>query len=206
MGLRGPVTDAQREDLAASSASQRHLLALINDMLNFARLEAGQVEFELADVAGARRARRRSRRWSRRRWRAKGTRLRRAGAATATLRVRADREKLQQVLLNLLTNADQVHATPGGRVRRCACDARRRTASCSPRERHGRRDRRPTSWSAIFEPFVQVDRHAHARRSRASGLGLAISRDLARAMGGELTATSAPGVGSTFVARIPRAS
>jgi len=58
--------------------------------------------------------------------------------------------------------------------------------------------------SSIFEPFVQVDRR-FKREQEGIGLGLAISRELARAMGGDLTAESEEGMGSTFVLRLPKA-
>jgi signal transduction histidine kinase len=120
----------------------------------------------------------------------------------AALRARADREKTQQILINLLTNA--VRFTPaGGRV---AVRARRDDA-----------DRLvlvdvsdtgigipPEKLAGVFEPFVQVESE-QSRRSEGTGLGLAISRDLARGMGGDLTASSQPGAGSTFTLHLPPA-
>ena len=116
--------------------------------------------------------------------------------------VRADREKAQQVLINLLTNA--VKFTPeGGEIAvRARVDESSRmvlidvsdTGIGIPAEQLAR----------VFEPFVQVPAHGQGERE-GTGLGLAISRDLARGMGGELTASSTPGQGSTFRLALPRA-
>ena len=120
--------------------------------------------------------------------------------------VRADREKLVQVLLNLLSNA--VKFTPaGGRVA-LSCVHRADdtddpttvflqvadTGVGIPRDK----------FDAVFEPFVQVDA-SPAGRVAGAGLGLAISRDLARGMGGDLRVRSDVGVGTTFTVALPRA-
>ena len=112
----------------------------------------------------------------------------------------ADGSKVEQVLLNLLSNA--VKFTPsGGRVTlRCAADNGVVIAQVSdtgvgiPADRLG----------AVFEPFVQLDRSLENPREGV-GLGLAISRDLARGMSGDLTVESAVGAGSTFTLKLPRA-
>ena len=117
-------------------------------------------------------------------------------------RVRADPEKLRQILLNLLTNAVKF-TDAGGRVTlRCAIDAdavRVRVTDTGRGIPHDQIER-------IFEPFVQVDRHRTHESQQGVGLGLAISRDLARGMGGELVAESSAGVGSTFTLTLPRAA
>jgi PAS domain S-box-containing protein len=199
MGVRGPVTPTQLEDLARIQRSQRLLLSLVNDILNFARLEAGQIEVHLADaplddllasletmiapqVA------------------AKGLRYRQSECGN--VRMRADAEKLQQVLLNLLTNA--IKFTNAGGEIELSCSSDAEWIELSVRDTGRGID--PEHIERVFEPFVQLDRHLTQSSQQGVGLGLAISRDLMRAMGGELTATSAPGVGSTFTARIVRAS
>jgi signal transduction histidine kinase len=107
--------------------------------------------------------------------------------------VRADAEKVRQVLLNLLANAVKF-TPPGGRVRvDCEIDATRAYIRVTDTGIGIPPDRR----SAIFEPFVQLHRTL-AQPAEGTGLGLAISRDLARGMGGELTVESEPGQGSTF--------
>jgi PAS domain S-box-containing protein len=198
MGIRGPVTPEQAEDLARIQRSQRHLLGLINDVLNFARIEAGRVEVDLADVEVdgalaeleslvAPQLMERGLRY-------------RCDAAGDGLRVRADAEKLRQVLLNLLSNA--VKFTPQGGTITVAAAAGPETVRVTiadtgigiPADR----------LETIFEPFVQLGRNLSSRHE-GTGLGLAISRDLARAMGGDLSAESAPGRGSTFTLILPRA-
>ncbi|MDB4881456.1 MAG: two-component sensor histidine kinase [Gemmatimonadetes bacterium] len=200
MGVRGPMTPAQLDDLSRIKRSQRLLLSLVNDILNFARLEAGKIELHLTDVSldevlaslDAMIAPQVA---------AKALRYGQSGCGES-VRLRADTEKLQQVLLNLLTNA--VKFTGSGGEVELTCSTDDDWVHISVRDTG--RGIEPEQIGRVFEPFVQLDRHLTLSSQQGVGLGLAISRDLVRAMGGELTATSAPGVGSTFVARIPRAS
>ena len=202
MELHGPVTEAQRAAFGRIELAQRHLLRHVNDVLNFARLQAGRLEYSLAPVSLADVL-------------AElepliGPQLR-TKALTYSVDVpgdclvRADREKLTQVLLNLLSNAAKF--TPaGGRV---AVDCARRgdgsdtratvflrvtdTGVGIPRDKY----------DAVFEPFVQVDA-TPAVRTGGSGLGLAISRELARGMGGDLRVRSVVGMGTAFTIALPR--
>jgi signal transduction histidine kinase len=197
MGIRGPITASQREDLERIERSQRHLLSLINDVLNFAKLEAGRVHFAIAPVPiheiflGVEAL-------VLPQLHAKGLRYVDAGECEGIV-VQADEEKTRQVLVNLLSNA--VKFTPSGGEIRLACmadDAWVVTTVTDngvgiPADR----------LESIFEPFVQVDRGL-ASRQEGTGLGLAISRDLARHMGGQLTAESNVGSGSTFTLTLPR--
>ncbi|HEU4454691.1 MAG TPA: PAS domain-containing sensor histidine kinase [Longimicrobium sp.] len=200
MGIHGPVTEAQREALSRIGRSQQHLLRLINDVLNLARIESGRVEYVLEEVDVAELF-------------ASVTPMVEPQAAAKELEfavnagagaVRADREKVQQILINLLGNA--IKFTPeGGRV---SLDAATRadapgivflrvadTGIGIPEEKQ----------ASVFEPFVQVDM-SRTRRSEGTGLGLAISRDLARGMGGDLRVRSVEGRGSTFTLALPAAT
>jgi len=197
MGVRGPVTTEQREDLERIERSQRHLLGLINDVLNFAKLEAGRVQFvidrvPMHDILLGVEA------LVLPQLRAKGLRYADAGD-WGDIAVHADEEKTRQVLINLLSNA--IKFTPaGGEVRlACAVDDKWIHTTVSDSGVGIPADR----LDAIFEPFVQVDRGLTSRQE-GTGLGLAISRDLARHMGGDLTATSTAGVGSSFTLTLPR--
>ena len=199
MGINGPVTDSQLESLERISRSQRHLLRLINDVLNLARIEAGRVDYNLEDVAigevvdgvlamvepqyAARK-------------------LELIVNVDRDVCAYADRDKVQQILLNLLSNASKFTA-PNGSVTietppplsdadGMVALSVRDTGVGIPADRLSR----------VFEPFVQVD-DSHARRSEGTGLGLAISRDLARGMHGDLDVSSAVGVGSTFTLTLP---
>ena len=127
--------------------------------------------------------------------------------------MRADREKLQQILLNLLSNA--IKFTPAGdgtpgRVE-VACAVEGAAAGAGGGGRVGIRVRdtgvgiAPEKLASVFEPFVQADQRL-TRPQEGIGLGLAISRDLARGMGGDLTAESTPGLGSTFTLILPVAA
>ena len=213
MGLHGPVTPAQRDALARVDRAQHHLLALINDILNYARIESGRVEYALGPVALVEVV----------------TDVvpmiePMAAARALTLDVRlaadddravviADREKLGQVLINLLSNA--VKFTPAGgritvevvtRVGQSAAATGApapagmtflRVSDTGPGIAADKQD-------TIFEPFVQLQA-GHTRTAEGTGLGLAISRDLARGMGGDLRVRSAPGDGAAFTVALRRA-
>ena len=197
LGIRGPVTPEQRQDLQRIRRSQRRLLALITDVLNFAKIETGTVHFTwtqvpvdelLISVGELISAQVRERRL-----------VYSAQLCGAACTVFADREKVQQVLLNLLTNAVKF-TEPGGSIA-VACEIR--AATIAVRVRDTGSGIAPGQLEAIFEPFVQVERRLN-NPGEGSGLGLAISRDLARAMGGDLTAESRLGAGSTFTLTLPR--
>ena len=202
IGVHGPVNAAQDEALERIQRSQRHLLALINDVLNFAKLEAGHVGYhitvvKIADsVCGleplvAPQLAAKSLSYE-------------CVPVPPDLTARADADKLQQIMLNLLSNAIKF-TPPGGHVQvsALALDGAvtilvSDTGIGIPADR----------FDAIFEPFVQLGRSTTggtAVGQEGTGLGLAISRDLARAMGGDLTVRSALGEGSIFELRIPRA-
>jgi len=198
MGIRGPVSAQQVEDLRRIQASQLHLLGLVNEVLNYARIETGTVRYQLADVPLAavvasveplvapQLA-------------AKGLAFAIAVGDPAPV-ARADREKVRQVLLNLLSNAVKFTDAPGRVEVACEC--------AGDRVRVHVRDTgigiAPEELERVFEPFVQVNASL-TRTAEGTGLGLAISRDLARGMSGDLTAESTPGVGSTFTLTLPAA-
>ena len=209
LGIRGPVSEAQRSDLARIQASQRHLLGLIAGVLDYSRVEAGAVKYRLADVPVAE-AVGEAEALVAPQLRAKGLGYAWAGAAPA-LRVRADREKLQQILLNLLSNAvkftDARDGAPGRIEVACTVDVGDGAAAGRRVQLHVRDTGAGIAAEEIervFEPFVQVDQRL-TRPHAGVGLGLAISRDLARGMGGDLTAESTPGIGSTFTLTLPLA-
>ena len=198
MGIHGPVTPEQRTDLGRIQRSHRHLMGLINGVLNYSRLEAGAVHYEVQHVAldealatcEALVAPQ-----------ASAKRLALAfGGCDPALTVRADREKLQQIVLNLLTNAVKF-TEPGGRV---TIDCAARIDAVAITVTDTGRGIPVEQLTRIFEPFVQVDARL-TRTQEGVGLGLTISRDLARGMGGDLTVESAPGTGSTFTLLLPRA-
>jgi signal transduction histidine kinase len=198
MGIHGPVSDAQRDALDRINRSQAHLLSLINDVLNFAKLDAGQIEFDVTDVS-LDDLRSELEAIVAPQVRAKNQRLEMHHCGTG-LGARADRDKLRQILLNLISNA--VKFTPeGGQIAvECkhageAVEIRVRDTGIGIPE-----DRR----RSIFEPFVQAGR-ALNRTHDGVGLGLAISRDLARAMGGDITVESEVGRGSVFIVTLPSA-
>jgi signal transduction histidine kinase len=197
MGVRGALTDVQREDLRRISQNQRLLLALINDVLNFAKLEAGHVDFELTNVPvhetlGTMES------LVLPQLRASGLTYRYAPADSA-LTVFGDREKIQQIILNLLGNAIKYTNSPG-EIELGAGDD---DEFVSIHVRDTGRGIAAEKLEQIFEPFVRIDK-GYSRRTEGTGLGLAIGRDLARAMGGDITVVSALGQGSTFTLRLPR--
>jgi len=196
LGVRGPITAAQREDIRRIRRSQKHLLSLINDVLNFVRLDSGTVRYEIRelDLADAIRD---VEDVTTPQLQAKRLRYVRRDC-DGPLRVRADREKVEQILVNLMTNAIKFTQPDGEIVLECDSEADLVTVRVSDTGRGIPADK----LSAIFEPFVQVARSAGAP-NEGVGLGLAISRDLSRAMGGDLVAESTIGKGSTFTLTLP---
>jgi two-component system CheB/CheR fusion protein len=196
--VHGPLTASQVKDIARIKRSARHLLSLINDILNFAKIEAGATDLRI-DTVAVDSAVAALREMMYPLFRAKGLSFAYT-ANSSDLFVHADPEKLQQVLVNLATNASKF--TPSGGV----------TIVCSRSDAIVRIDVVDTGigipadqTKRIFEPFIQVDRSLTSVNSDGVGLGLAISRDLARAMGGDLTVRSTLGEGSTFSLTLPRA-
>ena len=195
-GLRGPVNETQMEDLGRIKRSGQHLLSIINDLLNFSRLEAGTVHYDITTFSVAR-ALDEVRVMVEPLAGAKGIELS-WPTTDHKLSARADIAKVEQILVNLIGNAIKFTAD-GGRVAVSHQKVRgdihilvEDTGIGIPQDQ----------LEAIFEPFVQVGRTLSSS-SEGTGLGLAISRDLARAMGGDLHATSTLDVGSTFTLCLP---
>jgi signal transduction histidine kinase len=197
MGVRGPITELQREDLRRIRRASQHLLSLINDILNYARLEAGTVELHLSDILladalGGMEA------LIAPQLQAKGVKYE-YRPCDRSVRVHADREKLDQILLNLVGNAVKFTERDGSITLSCEVDAESVRVIV---EDTGRGIPR-AKLQSIFDPFVQVDRHLTPERQQGVGLGLAISRDLARAMHGDISVQSDAGQGATFVLTLP---
>jgi PAS domain S-box-containing protein len=198
LGLRGAVTEEQRADLQRIKRSQQHLLRIINDILNYSRIEAGRTNYSLTAVPV-------------REMletvapmilpQARAKRLEFIVQPCAPdLIVWADRARVEQILLNLMANA--VKFTAEGSVSvGCGADSRGDVATITvadtgvgiPADQLER----------IFEPFVQVGRSL-TNSTDGTGLGLAISRDLARAMAGDIRVRSEIGRGSEFTLTLPR--
>jgi PAS domain S-box-containing protein len=199
LGLGGPVTPEQRDYLERIRRSQQHLLGIISDLLNFSRIEAGHLTYDiqklslssviegivpLVEPQAA----------------AKEISLSNESSGLDCF-VLADRAKVDQILVNLLSNAIKFTAS-GGSVKVTCRDTGNTalievvdTGAGIPTEKQ----------EAIFEPFVQLGRSLSSAHE-GTGLGLAISRELARAMNGDLKVKSKPGVGSTFTLSLPRGS
>jgi signal transduction histidine kinase len=198
MEVRGPVNEAQQEDLRRIKKSSRHLLSLINQILDLTRIEARQVDLSLApvpvdgllrdvEVLVAPQMQAKQITCT-------------VEPCDATLTARIDADKVKQILLNLLSNA-QKFTEAGGTVRvDCAVAA----GTLRMRVTDSGRGVPADKLAVIFEPFVQLERRLTRENEQGVGLGLAISRDLARAMGGDLVVESVVGKGSTFTLTLPR--
>jgi signal transduction histidine kinase len=205
LGVTGPVTDAQQTQLDRIYISGKHLIALVDEVLDLARVEAGTLHVE----------------------RSVGVAAETAGGAVAILRPQADRkgvalsvtckcaeplryagdpQRVRQILVNLLSNAIKFTAG-GGRVAvSCigAADAGGKAWARFAVEDSGI-GIQPDHLERIFEPFVQAET-GYTRGYGGVGLGLAISRRLARMMGGDIEVESTPGAGSRFTLRLPVAT
>ena len=195
-GVGGDVSDQHHDYLTRIRNSQQHLLGIVNDLLNYSKLEAGGVTYErehifahevldgvLAMVTPQ--------------IERKQLRLTRGDCSPDVVAI-ADRLKVEQVVLNLLSNA--VKFTPEGGTITVFCGRDDRTVTIAVR------DTGPgipeDKLEAIFDPFVQLGRTLTSKHEGA-GLGLAISRDLARAMDGDVRVESVEGEGATFTLSLP---
>jgi len=192
LGVRGPISNDQRDDLRRIRHNQRHLLSLVNDILNFARLETGHVDIVMDDVP-IEAVLSQAESLVSPQLRARGLQFE-SRLEDRELVARADRDKLQQILVNLLNNACKF-TPPGGRV---TLSAARHDGLAQVHVADTGRGIPASRQQEIFEPFVQVDRHLTPDGNQGIGLGLAISRELARAMNGDLTVESEEGRGATF--------
>ncbi len=193
--LFGEVNDKQAEYLADIMESGQHLLALINEVLDLSKIEAGRMEAEIApfDVkrtldAALALVRERAQR--------RGVTLSCECDPRLTV-LQADERKVKQVLLNLLSNA--LKFTPeGGRVDvRGGIEGRYARISVADTGV----GIAPADQAAVFEEFRQVG--ASSQKAEGTGLGLAISRKFVELHGGSMGVTSAPGQGSTFWFTLP---
>lgn len=199
MGVQGPITDDQRHSLERVRNSSKHLLGLVNDVLNIARATTGRLEYNIRDVS-ANDIEDAVEPLVAPQFRAQKVEFTRA-PCDETVYVRCDPDRTQQILLNLLTNAYKF--TPAGGKVELICRAESKVV-CFVVKDNGRgipADKLAT----IFEPFVQIDRHLNPQSQQGVGLGLAISHDLATAMNGDLTVVSEEDVGSEFTLTLPRA-
>jgi signal transduction histidine kinase len=210
LGIGGPLTAEQRHQIARIRASGRHLLGLVNEVLDLAKIEAGRLSLHCMTARAATSA----------------------DAALALVQPAADErgitfparcldadalyegdeDRVRQILVNILNNAVKF-TEPGGHVSlECGVSSR---PDAEARLRDGVYvylrvtdtgiGIPPNHLAAIFDPFVQVER-GHTRPNDGSGLGLTISRRLARQMKGDLTVRSEVGKGSVFTLWLPAAS
>ena len=195
LGVHGSLTSQEADYVQRIRRSQQHLLGIINDLLNYTRLGAGQVKYELRLVALAGivanvvpmiepQAKTRG--------------LELSAKTNEGLFALADPAKVEQIVLNLLSNA--LKFTPaGGRV---SVETFRKGERAVVRVSDTGTGIPGQKLGSIFEPFVQVGRTLNSPHE-GTGLGLAISRDLARAMNGDLSVRSKLGVGSVFDLSLP---
>jgi PAS domain S-box-containing protein len=195
--IHGPMNEAQQRDIQRIQRSQQHLLGLINTILEFAKLESGQppeitcVPTVMNETLSAMES------LVGPHLEAKNLRYQYKCADPAVI-ADADPAKVQQIVLNLLANAIKF-TEPGGSVLvECGLEPEHVTISVSDTGR----GIPPDKLDAVFEPFVQL--RTRGSTMNGTGLGLPISRRLAEAMGGTLTAQSEVDRGSTFTLRLPR--
>ena len=193
----GNLTEEQIKFANTISSAGKELLALINDILDLSRIEAGKMEVQPEEVSVAKTVQGLAQSFEAIA-RDKGLKFATSVAAGTPEKLETDAQRLGQILRNLLANALKftergevsLHAFPsgGGGVAFAVKD----TGIGIP----------PDQQDAIFEAFRQGDGSTH-RRYGGSGLGLSISRDLARMLGGEVSVQSIPGQGSTFTVTLP---
>lgn len=197
MGLRGPITEAQRADLDRIRRNQQHLLLLIEDVLSFARIEAGHLEVENDSVA-IEEALHSLESMILPQATIKGVRFIHEPGDPA-IRARGDRARIVQIGANLLANAIKASSAGDSIVLSANADDEHVYVRVTDAGVGIPADK----LDAIFSPFTQLGRSLNNPRAGA-GLGLSISRGLASAMGGSLTVESTEGRGSAFTLTLRR--
>jgi signal transduction histidine kinase len=197
MGVRGPVTEGQRRDLERIRWNQQHLLSLITQILSYVRVDTGRAEFTIVDVdlgpiAAAATA------MLEPLIEAKGQVVTYEACAAGGAMALADADKVRQIVINLLSNAMKYSPDRSRLVVRCGTSPAGGFVEVSDEGEGIAADK----LDSIFEPFVQLPGGA-AKRGGGVGLGLAIARQLARGMKGDLSVTSELHVGSTFRLTLP---
>jgi len=193
--MAGPVTEEQTLQLGMINNAGHHLLALVNQILDLAKIESGEAgirlePFDLCEVVEEvvglvqPQADR------------KGLTIS-TGVCVATLFVMSDRQRVLQILLNLAGNA--VKFTDSGSVTISAEDSGDDLVVSVSDTGPGID---PASQPDVWEPFRQVPL-GNGAKPEGTGLGLSISRELAMLLGGSLTLKSTPGTGSTFALHLP---
>ncbi len=199
MGVHGPIAAAQRESLERVQRSQRALQALIHDVLSYAKIEAGRLEYvrgtidlqalvaETVEMV---------------RPQAEAGKLTLESRIASPIMAMGDSDKVGQIIVNLLSNAIKF-TDAGGRI---TIEGSARSEDSNDMVTLSVADTgcgiAPEQQQAIFDAFVQVHRNRR-QSSEGLGLGLAISRELARGMGGDLRVVSEVGRGSTFTLTLP---
>jgi len=194
-GLAGPLNEEQRKQMTMVQGSARHLLALINDVLDISKIEAGQLTLSVASfplrpsiektvhlVAPLAEK--------------KGLNLQ-LDIAPDVETAKTDQRRFEQVLLNLLNNA--VKFTEKGHIR---IDCRRKDGLYLINVSDTGIGIKPEQMSTLFKPFHQIDTGL-TRKYEGTGLGLSICRKIVEMMGGDITVESRWGEGSTFTVRFP---
>ena len=209
LGLSGPLTDKMREQIGRIRVSAKHLLGLVNDILDLAKVEAGRLSVSSGPSSASGTI-------------AAAIALIQPQAAAAGLELTVapiaepapiylgDDERVRQIIVNLLSNSVKFTA-PGGKVgvELAATESPDKAARLQPNRTYVSFRISDTGsgiaeekLQSIFDPFVQAE-SGHSRTREGSGLGLTISRRLARLMGGDLTVNSELGKGSTFTLWLP---
>ena len=211
LGVAGPLVPEQRQQLGRIVASGRHLLGLVNELLDLAKVEAGRLSVEhvptsASDVLDAAVV------LAQPQAEARGLTLMTPPEHGTDICFVGDRERALQIVANLLSNAVKF-TEPGGTIRLEVTEG-----ETPPDSRHLLASTRwvalrvhdtgigigPDHIERVFSPFVQAEQ-GHTRRSDGTGLGLTISRRLARMMRGDVTVSSERGKGSTFTLWLPSA-
>jgi signal transduction histidine kinase len=196
LGVYGAISPDQASALERIRKNERHLLALINDILDFSKLEAGAVRLDVRDVNIAELVASLEQLIGSL-FSAKGVKYE-VETCDEDLIARGDYERIVQICLNLLSNA--LKATPTGGMVSVSCEGADETIVIRVRDTGvGIPEER---LEAVFSPFTQLGRALNSPDTGV-GLGLAISRELARGMGGDVNVVSEVGVGSTFTLTLP---